>query len=119
MVEKSSELELLYASESLGNSRKKKNAYQTINRGGKTRSKHFPDVNKQNHQRMCKHIVATHKRTEDTTRFPHVSTRMTDPGDGDSRKDTETTTNNKNEKRFCFSSRGSSDREKETKSREK
>jgi len=102
MVEKSSELELLYASESLGNSRKKKNAYQTINRGGKTRSKHFPDVNRQNHQRMCKHIVATHKRTEDTTRFPHISTRMTDPGDGDSRKDTGTTTTTKTKSDFVF-----------------
>ncbi len=102
MVEKSSELELLYVSESLGNSRKKINASQTINRGGKTRSKHFPDVNKQNHQRMCKHIVATHKRTQDTTRFPHISTRMTDPGDGDTRKDTKTTTTTKTKSDLVF-----------------
>jgi hypothetical protein len=70
--------------------------------GGKTRSKHFPDVNKQNHQRMCKHIVATQKRTEDTTRFPHISTIITDPGDGDTRKDTETTTATKTKSDFVF-----------------
>jgi hypothetical protein len=102
MVEKSSELGLLYASESLGNSRKKKKRISNTNRGGKTRSKHFPDVNKQNHQGMCKHIIATHKRTEDTTKFPHISTRMTDPGDGDTRKDTETTTTTKTKSDFVF-----------------
>jgi hypothetical protein len=51
---------------------------------------------------MCKHIIATHKRTEDTTRFPHISTRMTDPGDGDTRKDTETTTTTKTKSDFVF-----------------
>jgi len=102
MVEKSSELELLYASESLGNPRKKKKRISNNKQGWENTIETLPGCHKQNNERMCKHIVATHKISEDTTRFPHISTRMTDPGDGDTRKDTETTTTTKTKSDFIF-----------------
>jgi hypothetical protein len=56
MVEKSSELELLYASESLGNSRKKKKRISNNKQGWK---KHDPNTSRMSTNRTIKECANT------------------------------------------------------------